>query len=137
MNAWVICKRGFTTSHPNALLGEAPLFNSLDEIDLYQQDWVYLARYRCRHYMALRSYENRLPSEIGSARRCWGNNSEVVSHIFQKCLYLTRERVRLEVSNTRDHWNEAEIAPRFHETNGLSQVLIRRSIIGLQGYPTL
>ena len=59
--------RALAASPPNIFLGEALPSISLDEVDLYRGDRMRLTRLRCRHYITLRLYKNRLYPKIDSA----------------------------------------------------------------------
>ena len=51
----------FTSKHS---YGKASQSISPDEFDLYRQDQLHLARIRCRHDLALRTYKISLVPEI-------------------------------------------------------------------------
>ena len=64
--------RALANAPPNTFLGEAPPPVNPDEADLNRQERVHLARLRCGHDLALRSYESRLRPEVDPACRWCG-----------------------------------------------------------------
>ena len=57
--------RALVSAPPYTLLGKASPPVNPDEADLHRQERVHLARLRCGHHLALRSYEGRLRPEVG------------------------------------------------------------------------
>ena len=90
-----------------------------DEADLHRQERVHLARLRCRHHLALCSYESRLRPEVNPACRWCGEGQETIYHIFQECPQLAVERADAGVSNPRDLWDAPAVALRFAGAIGL------------------
>ena len=111
--------RALANAPPNTLLGEAPPPVNPDEADLHRQERVHLARLRCGHHLALRSYENRLRPEVDPACRWCGEGQETIYHIFQECPQLAAERADAGVSNPRDLWDAPAVALRFAGAIGL------------------
>ena len=104
---------------PNTLLWKVPPPVNSDEADLHRQERVHLARLRCGHHLALRSYESRLRPEVDPTCRWYGEGQETISHIFQECPQLAVERADAGVSNPRDLWDAPAVALRYAGAIGL------------------
>ena len=83
------------------------------------QERVHLARLRCGHHLALRSYESCLRPEVDPVCRLCGEGQETISHIFQECTQLAVERADAGVSNRRYLWDAPAVTLRFAGTIGL------------------
>ena len=93
---------------------EATPWNSPEEVYLYQQDLVNLARLRCGNRLTVRLYENRLHPEIDSVWRLCGEDLETVS-------YLPRVSVAEGEQPSRSLgwvWNSIEVSSSYRTYPG-------------------
>ena len=123
MPTWVFCG-GLWPPHLLSVFWERLQFLS-DQMRLtfVKQNRVHLTCLRHEHHLVLRSFENRLHSEIDSACKWCGNGPDLVSHIFQECPQLAGERVKFGASYLRD---KPEITLKFYTVIGLIPVLDQR-----------
>lgn len=105
----------------NLVLGALPPPISPDETRLSRLDRVHLARLRCGHHPAFRSYEVRLRPDTDPACRWCRGPSETVPHLFEGCTALAGARRRTGVTSSRDLWDHPAAAVDFLRSAGILQ----------------
>ena len=123
-SSWIhefFVSKALSDAAPNSSLGEVPPPIASDELSLPRRCRVDLARLRCGHHLSLRSYENRLRTEVDPNCRWCGSSPETVSHIFQECPTLAGARADRGITGPRALWSNPALSLDFLRSIGLLQ----------------